>query len=507
VQIIRQESALSTDVDNAVGNSALDHSFSSGHYTGESIETEGQGMDGVWQKATDRMRDSLGPVGYETWIGPLNFISLQNGLATVEAPNRFFRDWVNDRYLDLMRKSLAAEVGERVDVKLTVGKEANGNGHSNGHANGHSNGHGNNVKAVATPRAAGESERRALHPQLNSRYTFDEFVVGSSNQFAHAAALAVANQPGEKYNPLFIYGGVGLGKTHLATAIGHHLYASGPRPRKVLLMPAEIFMNELISSLRRDRMGDFKEKFRRVDALILDDVQFLAGRERTQEEFFHTFNSLHSERHQIVLTSDKMPREIAGLEERLRNRFESGLIADIAAPDLETRVAIVQKKATLENLSLPAEVALYIAQHVSSNVRELEGCLTRLAALASMSRSPITVEFTRQALRDLIRTHELKPDIEVIQKIVADFFHIRLTDLKSKKRTQHIAFCRQVAMYLCRKMTDSSFPTIGEHFGRDHSTVIHAFNLIHRRISNDSAFRFSIEKIERELKTAHANAA
>ncbi|HXZ87443.1 MAG TPA: chromosomal replication initiator protein DnaA [Candidatus Binataceae bacterium] len=466
-------------------------------------------MDDVWQKATDRMRNDLGPVGYETWIGPLNFLGLQNGLALVEAPNRFFRDWVHDRYLDLMRKSLAAEAGERVEIKLTVGKEGNGNGHSNGHTNGHSS----NLKAAlpvgtpSSPLTQGEPQRRGLHPQLNPRYTFDEFVVGSSNQFAHAAALAVANQPGEKYNPLFIYGGVGLGKTHLATAIGHHLYAAGPRPRKVLLMPAEIFMNELISSLRRDRMGDFKEKFRRVDALILDDVQFLAGRERTQEEFFHTFNSLHSERHQIVLTSDKMPREIAGLEERLRNRFESGLIADIAAPDLETRVAIVQKKATLESLLLPPDVALYIAQHVSSNVRELEGCLTRLAALASMSRSPITVDFARQALRDLIRTHELKPDIEVIQKIVSDFFHIRLADLKSKKRTQHIAFCRQVAMYLCRKMTDSSFPTIGEHFGRDHSTVIHAFNLIHRRISNDSAFRFSIEKIERELKTAHANAA
>jgi chromosomal replication initiator protein len=461
-------------------------------------------MDGVWQKATDRMRDELGPVGYETWIGPLNFLGLQNGLATVEAPNRFFRDWVNDRYHDLMCKSLAAEVGDQVDVKLTVGKEING--HSNGTTNGHTIAKAP-VRPAATVAPSGEAERRGLHPQLNPRYTFDEFVVGSSNQFAHAAALAVANQPGEKYNPLFIYGGVGLGKTHLATAIGHHLYASGPRPRKVLLMPAEVFMNELINSLRRDRMGDFKEKFRRVDALILDDVQFLAGRERTQEEFFHTFNSLHSDRHQIVLTSDKMPREIAGLEERLRNRFESGLIADIAAPDLETRVAIVQKKATLENLALPPEVALYIAQHVSSNVRELEGCLTRLGALASMNRSAITVEFTRQALRDLIRTHELKPDIEVIQKIVSDFFHIRLTDLKSKKRTQHIAFCRQVAMYLCRKMTDSSFPTIGEHFGRDHSTVIHAFNLINRRITNDSAFRFSIEKIERELKTAHANAA
>jgi chromosomal replication initiator protein len=300
---------------------------------------------------------------------------------------------------------------------------------------------------------------------------------------------------------------VGLGKTHLATAIGHHLWAASNQKRRVLFMPAEVFMNELISSLRRDKMGEFKEKFRRVDALILDDVQFLAGRERTQEEFFHTFNSLHNDRHQIVLTSDKVPRDIPGLEDRLRNRFESGLIADIAPPDLETRVAIIQKKAALEHLPLPAEVALYIAQNVSANVRELEGCLTRLSALASMSKSTITTEFARQALRDLIRTHEIKPDVEMIQKTVSDFFHIRLADLKSKKRTQHIAFCRQVAMYLCRKMTDSSFPAIGEAFGRDHSTVIHAHNLIARRIANDSAFRFSIEKIERELKATHAHAA
>jgi chromosomal replication initiator protein len=477
-------------------------------------------MNGVWQKAADRMRDSLGQVGYETWICPLNFLGLQDKTATIEVPNRFFRDYVTDQYLELLRQSLSAEVGEPVDIKLTLGKgeNGNGNGHANGNGNGHggSNGNGHSRSngngayahgATPSPVTTAEKPRYELHPNLNARNTFAEFVVGTGNQFAHAAALAVANQPGEKYNPLFIYGGVGLGKTHLATAIGHHLWATGARARKILFMPAEVFMNELISSLRRDRMGEFKEKFRRVDALILDDVQFLAGRERTQEEFFHTFNSLHSERHQIVLTSDKVPRDIPGLEERLRNRFESGLIADIAPPDLETRVAIVQKKAALENLQLSPEVALYVAQNVSSNVRELEGCLTRLAALASISKSAITPEFARQALRDLIRAHDVKPDIDSIQKTVSDYFHIRLTELKSKKRTQHIAFCRQVAMYLCRKLTDNSFPAIGEAFGRDHSTVIHAYNLIARRISNDSAFRFSIEKVERELKATQASAA
>src|SRR5713226_2619841 len=468
---------------------------------------EGERMNGVWQKAADRMRDSLGQVGYETWICPLNFLGLQDKTATIEVPNRFFRDYMTDKYLELLRQSLSAEVGEPVDIKLTLvkGENGSGNGHGGSNGNGGKPTHGHAVTPL--PVTTAEKPRYELHPNLNARNTFAEFVVGSGNQFAHAAALAVANQPGEKYNPLFIYGGVGLGKTHLATAIGHHLWATGARARKILFMPAEVFMNELISSLRRDRMGEFKDKFRRVDALILDDVQFLAGRERTQEEFFHTFNSLHSERHQIVLTSDKVPRDIAGLEERLRNRFESGLIADIAPPDLETRVAILQKKAALENLPLSPEVALYIAQNVSSNVRELEGCLTRLGALASMSKSTITPEFARQALRDLIRTHEVKPDVEAIQRTVSDYFHIRLTELKSKKRTQHIAFCRQVAMYLCRKLTESSFPAIGEAFGRDHSTVIHAYNLIARRISNDSAFRFSIEKVERELKATHASAA
>ncbi len=467
-------------------------------------------MNSMWRKAAERIRETLGEAGYDTWIGPLSFLGLHDKVATIEAPNRFVRDWVNDRYLDLLRQSLSAAIGEAVEIEVTLGKGVNGN--TGADATGHSSNAGGNGGATAVraseavPGKFGDVPQ-SLHPRLDSRYTFGEFVVGSGNQFAHAAALAVANRPGQKYNPLFIYGGVGLGKTHLVTAIAHHLWSSGTRPRKVLFMPAEAFMNQLISSLRRDKMGEFKERFRRVDGLILDDVQFLAGRERTQEEFFHTFNSLHSERHQIVLTSDKVPREIPGLEERLRNRFESGLIADIAPPDLETRVAILQRKAALEGLQLPAEVTLYIARGVSSNVRQLEGCLMRLAALASISKAPITPDFARHGLRDLIRAYEFKPDMEAIQRSVSDFFHIRLADLKSKKRTQHVTFCRQVAMYLCRTLTGHSFPAIGASFGRDHSTVIHAFNLIARRISNDSAFRFSIDKLAHDLKATPANAA
>lgn len=460
-------------------------------------------MEGLWERAADRIRDQLGQVGFETWIGPLNFMGLEGGTATIEAPNRFFKDWVNERYLPLLRQSLSAETGESIEVKLTLGENGTVVLKPNS-PNGHHNGNGRYTLPPMSSRT--EMPQRDRHPQLNPRYTFAEFVVGSGNQFAHAAALAVANQPGEKYNPLFIYGGVGLGKTHLVNAIGHQIWLQGDRNKKVLFMSAEVFMNELINSIRRDKTTEFRDKFRRVDALILDDVQFLAGRDRTQEEFFHTFNSLHSERHQIVLTSDKVPKDIPGLEDRLRNRFESGLIADIAPPDLETRIAIIQKKAAADRLRLPSDVGLYIAQNVSTNVRELEGCLTRLAALASLNNSEITLEFARHALHDLIRRQEQKPDVEAIQRTVSDSFHVRLADLKSKKRTQHIAFCRQVAMYLCRKLTDSSFPCIGEAFGRDHSTVIHAYNLIARRMSNDSAFRMSIEKIERELK-AIRNAA
>ena len=332
-------------------------------------------------------------------------------------------------------------------------------------------------------------------------------MVGSANQFAHAAAQAVANQPGEKYNPLFIYGGVGLGKTHLVTAIGHHIWASGDRPRKVLFMPAEIFMNELINSLRRDQMGEFREKFRRVDTLILDDVQFLAGRERTQEEFFHTFNSLHADRHQIVLTSDKVPRDIPGLEERLRNRFESGLIADIAPPDLETRVAIVQKKAALENLRMSPEVAMYIAQSVSSNVRELEGCLTRLAALASLNKSAITVDFARQALHDLIRNRDAKPDVETIQKSGLGFFPYPAG--RSEVEKAHPAH------RVLPPGRDVPVPQADRQLVPDHRRPFRPRSFDgdpraqpdlaagHQRLGVSD----SIEKIERELKAIRANAA
>jgi chromosomal replication initiator protein len=336
---------------------------------------------------------------------------------------------------------------------------------------------------------------------LIPKYTFSNFVIGSSNQFAHAASVAVANQPGESYNPLFLYGGVGLGKTHLANAIGHTVLTKRP-DRRVFYIPSESFMNELISCLRHDRMDAFKSKYRSIDTLILDDIQFIAGKERTQEEFFHTFNSLYESRRQIVITSDRLPREIAGLEDRLRTRFEWGLIADIQAPDMETRVAIIQKKAALEGISLPMDVAVFLATHIDSNVRELEGSLTRVTAFASLYNTPISIDLTREVLQNTLNEKIREITVESIQKAVCNYFNIKPSDLKSKRRARDVAFPRHLAMYLCRKLTSASFPTIGNSFGgRDHSTVIHASVSIEKKLQKDPTMQATIAKLEKTLRS------
>jgi chromosomal replication initiator protein len=352
--------------------------------------------------------------------------------------------------------------------------------------------------AVAVPRPDRSAQDRAA---LNSKYTFENFIVGASNQFAHAASLAVAHQPGETYNPLFVYGGVGLGKTHLACAIGNDILDRCPESR-VVYLSADSFMSELIAAMRRDRMEEFKRRFRRVDVLILDDVQFLAGRERTQEEFFHTFNALYEAHKQIVLTSDKFPKEIPSLEERLRNRFESGLIADIQTPDIETRLAILEKKAENDKLALPSDVAVFLAETFDSNVRELEGSLTRLHAHASLNGSPLNLELARRVLKSFVDNRaDSGISIERIQKTVSDYFHIQLSDLISKTRTRHIAHPRQIAMYLCRRHTDASFPVIGDRFGgRDHSTVIHAHQVVERRMKQDATLRQTIESLTSRIE-------
>ena len=441
-------------------------------------------MGELWSEALEEIKDRVGKQNFDTWIKPVRFITKNKNEITLEVPNKFFRDWLTENYVGQIENILATFAKQDIKIVFSVNQKL-----------------ASRSTVEKTPKKD-EKERDNKLPRTSNlipKYTFENFVIGASNQFAHAACMAVANQPGDHYNPLFIYGGVGLGKTHLVNAIGH--WAEAQRAGlKVVYLSSESFMNELIGSLRRDRMDEFKAKFRTVDILILDDVQFLAGKERTQEEFFHTFNSLYESHKQIVITSDKFPKEIPGLEDRLRNRFEWGLIADIQPPDVETRIAILQKKAEVEGVRLPSDVAIFIATHINSNVRELEGSLTRLGAFSSLTKTPITLELTKEVLRNTLRGAEKDLTVESIQKTICDYFNIRIGDLKAKRRTQNIALPRQVAMYLCRKHTENSFPAIGDKFGgRDHSTVIHASKTIEQRIKDDPHMQNTIEKLERTL--------
>jgi len=333
---------------------------------------------------------------------------------------------------------------------------------------------------------------------LDDRFGFDTFVVGSSNQFAHAASLAVANQPGTAYNPLFVYGGVGLGKTHLLHAVGNQIKKNWPL--HVVYLSAETFINELINSIRYEKMPEFHNKYRSMDVLLLDDVQFMAGKERTQEEFFHTFNTLYQSKKQIVVTSDKVPKDIPELEERLRSRFEWGLIADIQLPDTETRVAILNKKAESDSIPLPSEVSIFLASHIHSNVRVLEGTLTRLKAYSEISGKPISINMCKDILTDVIGQKKTTLTIEEVIKAVCNHYKLRASDLKSPKRAKQIAFARQVAMYLCRNLTSESFPEIGTRFGgKDHSTVIHAVNKIEKMIKDDECLNQDLGSIRKML--------
>ena len=395
-------------------------------------------------------------------------------------PNKFFRDWVADHFFTTIEETLSSVARQPMRVSLTVNRTLQGRGR-------------------AEKREVVEKQKPLRISNLIPKYNFENFIVGASNQFAHAASFAVATQPGDHYNPLFIYGGVGLGKTHLINAIGHKVVDSRPR-LKVIYLSSESFMNELIASLRRDKMDEFKSRFRTIDVLILDDVQFIAGKERTQEEFFHTFNSLHESHKQIIITSDKFPKEIPELEDRLRNRFEWGLIADIQPPDVETRVAILEKKAEVEGITLPQEVAIFLASHIDSNVRELEGSLTRLGAFASLTKTPITVDLAKEVLQNTLKGLQREITVESIQKTICDYFNIKLGDLRAKRRTKDIVVPRQVAMYLCRKYTATSFPAIGYKFGgRDHSTVIHASKAIEKKLKEDPQMQATMNKLEKKL--------
>jgi chromosomal replication initiator protein len=447
-------------------------------------------LEELWKRNLQIIREKISPQNFDTWINPIKIVSAEGNTIYLSVPNRFFRDWVIENYIDIIGDSLSNVMGIAVNINVIVTQSE--------------------ITTSLTDQKSERSVEKSPSPpkrdrkiplSLNPNYSFDRFVVGTSNQFAHAAAVAVAKQPARAYNPLFIYGGVGLGKTHLLNAIGVLTISEYPG-KNVLYVSAEEFMNELINSIRYDKMSKFREKYRRIDSLLIDDIQFIAGKERTQEEFFHTFNTLHDSGKQIVVTSDKFPKEIPNLEERLRSRFEWGLIADIQPPEIETRVAIVEKKAQENNIALPSNVAYYIASNASdSNIRELEGFLTRIAAYSSLTSREIDMDLVKEVLKKVIRQGEKKGiTIEEILKTVTDKFNIKLSDIKSQKKSKNLVLPRQIAMYLSRKMTNASFPDIGTKIGgRDHSTVIYAHNKIIKMIDEDDTIRKTVKEIEQSL--------
>ena len=413
-------------------------------------------------------------------------------MVYLEVPNRFVLDWVKENYSKLIQKILSELSAVTYRLQFNVSDQSRDNFAKRMTA----------VENTTNPPVKSKTaiaKKNPVYLNLNSKYTFEEFVSGSSNQFAYAAAMAVANNPATTYNPLFIYGGVGLGKTHLVNAIGNAILKKSPQMR-ICYYTSEKFMNELINSLRYNRMDEFRNKFRSMDVLLIDDIQFLAGKERTQEEFFHTFNALYDSHKQIIVTSDKFPKEIPGLEERLRSRFEWGLIADIQPPDVETKLAILKMKAEQNNIKLPEEVFLFLANSICNNVRELEGYLIRVGAYASLTSIPVSLEMTRDVLKDIIIERNRELSVEEIIKKVSNHFNIKISDIKSPKRHKAVVLPRQIAMYISRQLTSCSYPEIGERFGgKDHSTIIHAIRKIEKIMEDDFQLRNTIENIKKEM--------
>jgi len=427
----------------------------------------------LWDSVLQKVEPKLNSQTFDTWLKPTHQISIGNGTLEVEVPSAFFADWISNHYLPVLRESLAEVHTGELAIRFRTRPD--------------------DSLPPKTPNERFLRRPLPLPPSggsapLNPRYTFETFVVSSSNQFAHAGAKAIAEQPSMSYNPLYIYGGVGLGKTHLMHAIGNHLAMARPELRQRYLS-TENFMNELINAIRFEKTLDFKDKYRNVDLLLIDDIQFLAGKERTQEEFFHTFNALYELQKQIVISSDCPPRQIPTLEERLRSRFEWGLMADIQPPDLETKIAILKKKAEAVKIDLPQEVAFFISSKIKSNIRELEGSLVRLIALSSMTGRRIDLEMARETLKDLLEDKSRAVTVDAIQRLVANYFKIKVSELKSKNNARNISFPRQVAMYLCKALTDQSLPAIGQTFeGKHHSTVIHAIRKIEQKRKDERDF-------------------
>lgn len=442
-------------------------------------------LEQLWNNVLAKVEQKISKPSFETWLKSTKLLSHKGTNVTIAAPNSFARDWLENHYVHLITGILTELTGEDLFIKFVVQKDQDTD----------------DFELPAPKIQARAADQHDISPgMLNPKYTFDTFVIGSGNRFAHAASLAVAEAPAKAYNPFFIYGGVGLGKTHLMHAIGHYVLEHNPNA-KVVYLSSEKFTNEFINSIRDNKAIDFRNKYRNVDVLLIDDIQFLAGKESTQEEFFHTFNTLHEESKQIVISSDRPPKEIPTLEDRLRSRFEWGLITDIAPPDLETRIAILRKKAKADELEIPNEVMLYIANQIDSNIRELEGALIRVVAYSSLVNEEVTPELAAAALKDIMpNTKPRMISILDIQNAVGEHFNIRLEDFSAKKRTKSIAFPRQVAMYLSRELTDFSLPKIGEEFGgRDHTTVIHAHEKIASMVKNDQILQQDIKQIRTML--------
>lgn len=431
----------------------------------------------IWGRVEELLDGELTKISMDTWIKTAKPLHIQNDVFTLEAPSEFNRDILKARYIPLITNAIKAVVNKEYKVEVVIKDSLY-----------------NSFDANAEDRASSHSSL------LNPKYTFDTFVRGSGNQFAHAGAVAVAEFPAKRYNPYFIYGGVGLGKTHLMHAIGHYILEQNPESR-VLYVTSEKFTNELINSIRDSKSEEFRSKYRNIDVLLIDDIQFIVGKERTQEEFFHTFNALYEAQKQIIISSDKAPKEIATLEERLRSRFEWGLIADIQPPDIETRIAILKKKAQLEKFDVPDDVMLYIADNIVSNIRELEGALNRVVAYASLINSPLTVELTKECLKQIISNSAIKEiNPSAIIKTVARYFDINPDHLTGRKRSRDVTYPRQIAMFLCRELTELSLPKIGQAFGgKDHTTVLHACEKIQEDIQKNSETRRAISEMKKNI--------
>ncbi|MDO8736701.1 MAG: chromosomal replication initiator protein DnaA [Thermoleophilia bacterium] len=446
----------------------------------------------IWLRAKESIRESLSNSAYEIWFENAGTEGMEeDNTFLLSVPNDFAKSKIETRFMPLIEDSLQEVVGEEVPVRVVVAPLATDGGSP--------------PRSLPLPRI--EVSEPTVIGNLNPKYTFESFVIGSSNRFAHAAALAVAEVPARAYNPFFIYGGVGLGKTHLLQAIGHYVATNNPE-LSVKYMTVESFTNDFINSVRDRKMEDFKRKYRNNDVLLIDDIQFLENKEGTQEEFFHTFNDLYEAGKQIAISSDRPPKEIATLEERLRSRFESGLITDIQPPDVETRIAILRKQVASRNIYISPdstdEVLGFIARGIPTNIRELEGALIRVAAQAKFTSSEITLPLAKDALKDILPTNlDTRITIDMIQNEACRFFSVSMSDLKGSKRSQSIVFPRQIAMYLCRELTDSSLPRIGEKFGgRDHTTVIHAINKIAKLIKEEREVFTMVQQITSRLKNS-----